>query len=268
MLALDGKAVVIIGGTTGLGLSAARACLREGADVMVTGRNIDSVVAAQAELGQGVFCVSEDAVDPASAPRVIAACLDRFGRFDALYHVAGGSGRKMGDGPLHEITDAGWQATIALNQASCFNSARAACRVFWNRKTPGSILLMGSVLGYSPSPRFFATHAYATAKAAIIGLATAAAAYYASQNIRFNVIAPGLVETPMARRAANDPVIQQFIRTKQPLDGGRIGRADDLDAAVVFLLSDAAKFITGQVLAVDGGWSITEGQIPPTEAQA
>jgi NAD(P)-dependent dehydrogenase (short-subunit alcohol dehydrogenase family) len=122
---------------------------------------------------------------------------------------------------------------------------------------------MGSVLASAPSPRFFATHAYAAAKAAIIGLATASAAYYAPKGIRLNVIAPGLVETPMSRRAATDTVIQRFIATKQPLDGGRIGRADDLDAAVVFLLSDQSKFVTGQVLAVDGGWSVSEGQIPP-----
>ena len=66
----------------------------------------------------------------------------------------------------------------------------------------------------------------------------------------------------MAARAVNDPQIQKFIATKQPLDGGRVGRASDLDAAVVFLLSDAARFVTGQVLSVDGGWGVAEGQVP------
>ncbi|HEY2341506.1 MAG TPA: SDR family oxidoreductase, partial [Chthoniobacteraceae bacterium] len=109
-------------------------------------------------------------------------------------------------------------------------------------------------------PRHFATHGYATAKAGIIGFSKAIAAYYAPQNIRVNVIAPALVDTPMAQRAANDEVIQRFIKTKQPLDGGRIGRPSDLDSAVVFFLSDEAKFCTGQVLSIDGGWSVTEGQ--------
>jgi NAD(P)-dependent dehydrogenase (short-subunit alcohol dehydrogenase family) len=121
---------------------------------------------------------------------------------------------------------------------------------------------MGSVLGFSPSPHYFATHTYAAAKAAIAGLTQSAAAYYAPHNIRFNVIAPGLVQTPMAQRAANDPAIMQFVRSKQPLDGGRIADPSDLDAAVVFLLSDQSKFVTGQVLCVDGGWCVCEGQTP------
>ena len=118
------------------------------------------------------------------------------------------------------------------------------------------------MLAWSPSPAFFATHAYAAAKAGIIGFTTAAAATYAAQGIRCNVLAPALVETPMARRAAGDERILAFTRTKQPLDGGRIGRPADCDGAVVYLLSDAARFVTGQVLAVDGGWCVTEGQLP------
>src|SRR5439155_11188910 len=121
---------------------------------------------------------------------------------------------------------------------------------------------MGSVLGFSPSPKFFATHAYAATKSAVIGFTKTSAAYYASQQIRFNVLAPALVETPMAARAAGDETILKFIATKQPLDGGRIGRAEDLDAAVVFFLSDQSRFATGQVLAIDGGWCVAEGQYP------
>ena len=88
------------------------------------------------------------------------------------------------------------------------------------------------------------------------------AAYYAQNGIRVNVLAPALVETPMARRAAEDEEILRFIRTKQPLDGGRIGQASDLDAAAVYFMSDGARFVTGQVLSIDGGWSVSEGQIP------
>ena len=94
----------------------------------------------------------------------------------------------------------------------------------------------------------------------MIGFAKSIAAYYAPYNIRVNVIAPSLVETPMSQRAVDDDAIMQFIKTKQPLDGGRIGIPGDVDGAAVFLLSDRAKFITGQVIAVDGGWSISEGQ--------
>ena len=125
--------------------------------------------------------------------------------------------------------------------------------------TAGSVLNLGSVTPFSPSPRFFSTHAYAAAKAAIEGLTTSAAAYYAPRGIRFNVLLPGLTETPMSRRALRTPEILDFIRAKQPLDGGRAGQPSDLDAAVVFFLSDDSRFVTGQTLAVDGGWSVSEG---------
>ena len=86
----------------------------------------------------------------------------------------------------------------------------------------------------------------------------AAAASYAPSGIRFNALLPGLTDTPMSARAMNDARIHAFVREKQPLDGGRAGRPADLDAAVVFFLSDASRFVTGQALAVDGGWSVTD----------
>jgi NAD(P)-dependent dehydrogenase (short-subunit alcohol dehydrogenase family) len=260
---LDGKVIVIIGGTTGLGLSAARACVTAGARVVVVGRSLGSVSTATTELGDASRGLAGDAIDPQTAPDAIALALSAFGGFHGLYHVAGGSGRKAGDGPLHEISDAGWQATLDLNLRSLFLSNRAAVRQLLAQKAGGSILNMGSVLGSSPSPHFFATHAYAAAKSAAIGLVRSCAAYYASSNIRFNLVVPALVETPMSRRAAEDERIMRFIQTKQPLDGGRIGIPEDLDAAVVYFLSDASAFVTGQALTIDGGWSVSEGQIPP-----
>jgi NAD(P)-dependent dehydrogenase (short-subunit alcohol dehydrogenase family) len=176
-----------------------------------------------------------------------------------LYHVAGGSGRKMGDGPLHELTLEGWNKTMELNLTSLMLSNQAAVKKFLEKKQSGTILNMGSVLGYSPSPQFFSTHAYAAAKSAIIGFTKSIAAYYAKDNIRINVIAPALVETPMAQRAAKDEVILNFIKTKQPLDGGRIGRPEDLDGLAVYFMSDLSKFTTGQVIAVDGGWTVSGG---------
>jgi len=119
---------------------------------------------------------------------------------------------------------------------------------------------MGSVLGFSPSPIHFATHGYAATKAAAIGFTKSIASYYAKEGIRANVVAPALVETPMSDRAANNERIMGYVRSKQPLDGGRIGEPEDLDAAVLYLLSDESRYVTGQVLSVDGGWSVSEGQ--------
>ena len=254
------KVVVIVGGTAGLGLSAARACLDAGARLVCVGRNRETVAAAQAELGEQALVLVGDARDPAAAANAIAEAGRVFGGFHALYHVAGGSGRRAGDGPLHEISDAGWTETLNLNLTSLFYSNRAAVRQFLAQGTGGSVLNIGSVLGFSPSPRYFGTHAYAAAKSAVIGLTKSSAAYYAPQNIRFNLIVPALVDTPMAQRATQNREIIDFIATKQPLDGGRVGVPSDLDSAAIFFLSDESKFITGQALAVDGGWSVTEGQ--------
>jgi NAD(P)-dependent dehydrogenase (short-subunit alcohol dehydrogenase family) len=259
---LSGKRIVVVGGTAGLGLSAARAFIASGAKVVAVGLKPENVAAAQRELGTSARVVCGDAMQPATAEKAIAESVSAFGGCDGLYHVAGGSGRRLGDGPLHEITDEGWRATLDLNLTSLFYSNRAAIRHFLATGNGGSILNMASVLGYSPSPEFFTTHAYAAAKSAVTGFTQSCAAYYAAKNVRFNALAPALVETPMAKRAANDTQIQAFIRTKQPLDGGRIGQPEDLDAAAVYFLSDGSRFTTGQVLSVDGGWCVSEGQIP------
>ena len=254
------KKIVIMGGTDGLGLSAALACIEEGARILAVGHDPDQEASVSKLFKEQGMVITADARTEGIAEKAIRECVDRFGGFDGLYHVAGGSGRKFGDGPLHEMTAGGWNQTLELNLTSLMLSNKAALNFFMSQKQGGVILNMGSVLGISPSPKYFTTHAYAAAKSAIIGLSKSIAAYYSSYNIRINVIAPGLIATPMSSRAAGNEEIMQFIQTKQPLDGGRIGMPEDLDGAAVFLLSDHAKFITGQVIAVDGGWTVTEGQ--------
>ncbi|MEP6733996.1 MAG: SDR family oxidoreductase [Chryseolinea sp.] len=257
---LNDKSIVIIGGTTGIGWAAATAFVENGAKVVVVGLDQKSVDDAQSILGNNGVAVCGDAIGPETSKSAIETCFKKFGTFDGLYHVAGGSGRKYGDGPLHEMTLDGWNKTLALNLTSMMLSNQAAISAFMNNKTPGSILNIGSVLGSSPSPKYFVTHAYAASKSAVIGFTKSIASYYASYSIRANVLAPGLVDTPMARRAAADDNIIKFVSTKQPLDHGRIGSPKDLVGAAVYFMSDHAMFTTGQVLNVDGGWSISEGQ--------
>jgi NAD(P)-dependent dehydrogenase (short-subunit alcohol dehydrogenase family) len=258
---LEDKTIVIMGGTTGLGLSAAKAFVSQGARVAVVGRNPDSCDEAQKQLGSHVaVAIQGDASQPATAEKAIHRAITEFGSFDGLYHVAGGSGRKYGDGPLHELTLEGWNKTFELNLTSLMLSNQAAIQQFLKQKSGGTILNVGSVLGYSPSPKYFTTHAYATTKSAIIGFTKSIAAYYAKDNIRVNILAPALVETPMSQRASQDDVIMNFVKSKQPLDGGRNGQPTDLDGAAVYFMSDYSKFTTGQVQAVDGGWGVTEGQ--------
>lgn len=257
---LSNKKIVVIGGTDGLGLSASLEFIQQGAKVVAVGKDASQEKEVNTRLGDNGLALTNDAREEETAVQAIQRCVEHFGGFDALYHVAGGSGRKFGDAPLHEITAEGWNQTLQLNLSSMMFSNKAALKYFMDNNQPGAILNMGSVLGYSPSPRYFSTHAYAACKSAVIGLSKSLASYYAPHNIRVNVIAPALVKTPMSKRAADDEEIMQFIQTKQPLDGGRIGLPEDTNGAAVFLLSDHAKFITGQVVAVDGGWSVTEGQ--------
>ncbi|WP_336517955.1 SDR family NAD(P)-dependent oxidoreductase [Pollutibacter soli] len=259
---LAGKAIVIIGGTSGIGLSAAKACKEAGAQIVVTGLDSGQKEELMKILGTDSPVLYNDATSESAAVDAIELCINRFGSFDGLYHVAGGSGRKYGDGPLDQITLEGWNKTLELNLTSIMLSNRAAVKQFMKSGNAGAILNLGSVLGYSPSATFFHTHAYAAAKSAIIGFSKSIAAYYAGRNIRANVIAPALVDTPMSQRAMNDVAISSFVKSKQPLDGGRSGIPEDLDGLAIFLLSDQSKFITGQVIAVDGGWSLTDGQIP------
>jgi Dehydrogenases with different specificities (related to short-chain alcohol dehydrogenases) len=121
--------------------------------------------------------------------------------------------------------------------------------------TRGSILLMGSVTASDPVPAFFATHAYAAAKGATTALMTSMAATYANDRIRVNAVAPGLTDTPMATRAAGDARIRAFARRKQPL-AGEMMDPEEVAHAAVYFLSDESRVVTGQLLKIDGGWSV------------
>jgi NAD(P)-dependent dehydrogenase (short-subunit alcohol dehydrogenase family) len=250
--------ILIVGGTSGLGLSAALACHREGARLTLVGRDDEHADRAERLIGADARLLRGDAGDPSMAAAALETAVASFGRVDGVFHVAGGSGRRAGDGPLHEVTDEGWRYTLDANLSSLFFTNRAAARYFVGAGHGGAVLNMASVLAYSPSPVYFATHAYASAKAGAIGLTLAAAACYASRNIRFNVVAPALTHTPGAGRAAADARIREYIRQKQPLEEGRLGRPEDVDGAVVYLLSPESRYVTGQVIAVDGGWCVSE----------
>jgi NAD(P)-dependent dehydrogenase (short-subunit alcohol dehydrogenase family) len=262
---LAGKRCLIVGGTTGIGLAAARRFLDEGARLVIAGRSPDSGRAAVAELGNAHF-VAADASRAGEVERLFAETAAALGGLDVLYHVAGISGRRFGDGPLGECTDDGWRVTLDTNLTGVFLTNRAAVRHFRANRHPGVILNMASVLAWSPSPHFFDTAAYTASKGGIIALSRLAAARYAPDGVRVNVIAPGLTDTPMAQRAVGDEAIRRFLATKQPLAGGP-GSAEDCAGAAVFLCSDAARLVTGVILPVDGGWCVSEGQFgePRTE---
>ena len=258
---LNGKRCLIVGGTSGIGRAAAERFLAEGARLVVAGNTAGEGQAAAADLarhGEVTFACA-DATEAEEVDALFRTALERLGGLDVLYHLAGGSGRKFGDGSLHECSDDGWSATLSLNLTCTFLTNRAALRCFLAAGQGGAILNVASVLALAPSPQHFDACAYTAAKGGVIALSRLAAARYAADGIRVNVLAPGLIDTPMTARAAGDDVIRAYLRTKQPRAGGP-GRPDDCAGAAVFLCSDEARFVTGAVLTVDGGWCVSEGQ--------
>lgn len=251
--------VLLITGSTGIAAATATLAAAAGAKLFVTSRTPENAEALAKRTG-GAF-LPADLVKGDAAPRVVEACVARYGRIDALFNVAGISGRKLGDGPLHECTEEGWDATLDANVKSMFLMCKAALGQMRSQPVApnglrGTILNMASVLGFSPQAQHFATHAYAASKGAILAMSKSMAAYYAPEKIRVNVIAPALVRTPMSARAQNDPNILALMKTKQPLAEDLLD-ADDVARAALFLLGDDSRRITADTLAVDGGWSVS-----------
>jgi NAD(P)-dependent dehydrogenase (short-subunit alcohol dehydrogenase family) len=255
---LRDKKCLLVGGTGGLGVAAARRFLEEGAKVVVAGLP-DGAVAAQRQLSPlGLLaCLPCDARIPEQVTDLFTRAIAVLGGLDVLYHLAGGSGRPHGDAALHDGTEAGWAATLATNLTSVFLTNRAAIQYFLRQGVPGVLLNLASALASSPAPALFDTAAYTAAKGGVVALSRYAAARYARDHIRVNVLAPGLIDTPMAQRACTDPAILAFLQQKQPLTGKPGDPAVCADAAV-FLCSDAARWVTGAVLPVDGGWSVCD----------
>ena len=264
---LEGRTCLIVGGTSGIGLASAKRFLEEGARVVVTGREPEigrAVLAQLAPLGSVSEFTLELADGEGEVARMFAFALDALGgRLDVLLHVAGISGRKFGDGPLHECSNEGWERVMRTNAQGMFLTNRAAVRVMLEQPIDaaglrGTVVNVGSVVDHSPSPVHFGTLAYAASKGAVRALTLAAAAQYAPDRVRFNLLAPGLIDTPMAARAVNDVRLRSYLASKQPMAGGP-GSANDVAEAALYLCEPASRFVTGAELVVDGGWSVSEG---------
>jgi NAD(P)-dependent dehydrogenase (short-subunit alcohol dehydrogenase family) len=269
---LAGRTCLIVGGTSGIGLASARRFLEEGARLVVTGRNAEQVHQALTSLGDPaqVRGLTADVSDPGSIESAFVAAIGLLGgRLDVLFHVAGLSGRTFGDGPLHECSLKGWNAVLDANARGTFLTNQLAVRQMLEQAPDeaglrGTVLNTGSVLGRSPSPELFGTYAYAASKGAVLAMTLAAAARYARDRVRFNLLSPGLIDTPMAARALNHPRISAYLTTKQPLAAGP-GTPLDCAEAALYLCEPASRFVTGAELTVDGGWCVSDGQIRDPE---
>ena len=252
---LRDKIILVTGAGSGIGRASAIRFAAEGATVAACDINADTVQVTVDQIAADGGRISPfvvDVTDAAQVEAVAARINTAFGQIDGVFNVAGGSGRKYGDGPADACTIEGWTGTLQLNLTSTFLVCKFALTYMMPNRS-GSIVNLSSVLGMIGHPDF-ATHAYAASKGAIISFSRAMAVYYAPHHIRVNVIAPGLIETAMSQRAQHNDQVMNSMAALQPL-GEPLGKAEDVAAAAAYLLSDDSRFVTGIVLPIDSGWT-------------
>ena len=234
---------LITGASRGIGRQTALTLAGAGATVVLTSRGdaAEAVAAEVAAAGGQALALAADVADAEAVHRVIEATLERFGRLDVLVNNAGITRDQL----LLRMKRDDWDAVVATNLTGTFLCTQAVLKTMLKQRS-GRIISISSVVGQSGNP---GQTNYAATKAGIIGFSKALAREVASRSITVNVVAPGLIDTDMTRDISQDA--QANWASAIPL--GRLGTPEDVAAAVCFLASDAAGYITGQVLAVNGG---------------
>lgn len=247
-LGLKGRRVVVTGGTRGIGFAIADACAAEGAAVSVCARGAEGVAAAVERLkehGGMVHGAPCDVGDPEAVARYVAAAADALDGLDALVNNPSGFGQSN--------DETGWKLSLDVDLMGVVRATWAALPHL-EKSGVGAVLNISSISGIGPA----ANIPYGAVKAAVIQLTQSHARAYAKQRIRVNCIAPGSIEFPggvWARRKAETPEL--YNRTFATIPFGRMGKPEEIARVGAFLLSDAASWVTGQTISVDGGQSLT-----------
>jgi NAD(P)-dependent dehydrogenase (short-subunit alcohol dehydrogenase family) len=243
---LSGRLAVVVGGTSGIGRAIALGLADAGADVVVTGRRESLVGEVAGEIeqhGRKSLRIAADVADTAALEKVKNACLETFGRLDVMVYAAGTTKRV----PTLQMDDADWHRIMDTNLTGMLRS----CQVFGREmvaKRSGRIIAIASLTSFVG---MFEVAAYTTSKAAVAGLTRALAVEWAPHGVMVNAIAPGVFRTALNSALLDSPRGQELLM-RTPMK--RFGKVDELVGAAIYLASDAASFVTGHVLAVDGGF--------------
>lgn len=247
VFSLAGRVALITGGGTGIGLEIARCMVAAGATVIITGRRESVLQESAADLGEGAHFLVNDVTDLSSIEGLVEQVEATYGPLDILVNNAGINMKK----PALEVTDEDFSRIIHTNLNAVFALTRAAAKRMVARRS-GMILMISSMAAYYGIDRVVA---YAASKSAVEGMVKVLASEFSAHGVRINAIAPGFIETEMSRTAMNsDPDRRDRAMRRTPM--GKFGKPSDIGHAAVFLASDAARYVTGVSLPVDGGNSI------------
>jgi len=246
---LEDRVAIVTGASRGIGAAIARSFVRAGAKVVLASRKIESLQQLAEELGPSAHPFAAHTGKEADCTALIREAVRRFGKADVLVNNAG---TNPYFGPLLEVENAAWDKTFEVNLKGYFWTARDLARHLVDRGAPGAIVNVASVLGLKASPL---QGVYGMTKAAVISLTRTLAAELGGARIRVNAIAPGLVDTRLASALVKDEAISKVWLDRTPL--GRVAQPEEIAGAALYLASDASSYVTGEVLVVDGGTTMT-----------